>query len=83
LRDSGSVEEKADNVFFIHRPFSQSVDEIDDTMEFISWKSRESGTWIGHMRFTGEMMFFDSPPPGQIDRYERCCDGRRAKSVPA
>jgi hypothetical protein len=73
LRDSGAVEEKADNVFFLHRPFQYDTREKDDVAEFIAWKTRGAGAFIGHMRWTGTVMLFDNPPPGEEHGYTRCC----------
>lgn len=95
LRDSGSVEENADNVIFLHRPFQfgdpdppETLDRdangaliTDDVVEVCCWKSREAGSFVGHMGWRGPLMqFYDYPiPAGMLDRaqiearYERCC----------
>lgn len=81
LRDSGAVEEKADNVFFLHRPFQFALDQADDVAEWLCWKSREYGTYISHMRWTGELSFFDDPGAHEREHFERCCPiGSKAKS---
>lgn len=82
LRDSGAVEEKADNVFFLYRPFQYSDSEPDNNAELICWKARGYGGFIGHLRWTGEHMLFDDPPLDDAWIYSRCCqEGKRAKNV--
>lgn len=85
LRDSGAVEEKADNVFFIHRPFQYDEREPDNNAELVCWKSRGKGGYIGHLRWLGETMLFDDPPADEMWIYSRCCSSNeRAKvQVPA
>lgn len=88
LRDSGSVEENADNVIFLHRPFQFGDTEpsvlcdidpetrlyvVDDVMEWCVWKSRESGTFIAHTGWRGPLMQVYDYAPDAEERFKRCC----------
>lgn len=82
LRDSGAVEEKADNVFFIHRPFQFNPAEDDNNAEIVCWKARGYGGFIGHVCWTGKTMTFSNPNEQDAWIYSRCCpQGERAKHV--
>jgi putative DNA primase/helicase len=60
LRDSGGVEENADTVIFLHRPFQfgGSNNEPDDLTEFCVYKSRESGIFVAQVGWNGPLMSF-------------------------
>lgn len=90
LRDSGSVEENADNVIFLHRPFQFGDEDphiecesdghggviVDDVMEWCVWKSREAGSFISHTGWRGPIMqIYDYPKGFDMQmRFERCCN---------
>ena len=81
LRDSGGVEEEADNVIFLHRPFEYGDPDggPDDVMEICVWKSRESGKWVTHVGWMGEQMrLLDCDPmrPENL-HFIRCCTGEK------
>lgn len=93
LRDSGSVEENADNVIMLHRPFQYGDDDphvacesdghggliVDDVMEWCVWKSREAGSFIVHNGWRGPtMQIYDYPKGFDMQmRFERCCNRPR------
>ncbi|MDE2101742.1 MAG: bifunctional DNA primase/polymerase [Patescibacteria group bacterium] len=88
LRDSGSVEENADTVIFLHRPFQfgdwtqDGGQGPDDVMEFLVWKSRESGTFTAHTVWNGGRMRVVDLPFGDVyaeAHYKRCCNGDTKK----
>jgi len=65
LRDSGEIEEKADNVFFVHRPDyyearEKGVDEelVQDDAEFIIAKQREGSTGVISMTWYSQITYF-------------------------
>jgi hypothetical protein len=78
LRDSGAVEEMADNVIILHRPY-KTVDAPrtslteDDLMEAILRKTREGAEVIAHMEFIGDLMALQAPTPETLDHFTRCC----------
>lgn len=54
LRDSGGVEEKADSVILLHRPYMLHPDnEPDDVMEMIVAKAREGPLMTHHLAWWG------------------------------
>jgi KaiC/GvpD/RAD55 family RecA-like ATPase len=73
LRDSGSVEEMADQVVMLHRPFKGGDPADDDVMEVIVKKARETPAMIAHMRFIGDIMALENPRPEDYSHLERCC----------
>ena len=60
LRGSGSIEENADNVIFIHREDVYRPDETkyDNKAELIIAKQRAGRTGTAHMRFNGSLYLF-------------------------
>lgn len=81
LRDSGAVEEDADSVLFLHRPFQYALNEEDDVCEVIGWKARGYGAFLGHLRWTGSIMFFDDPGKEQAEYFSRCCPHDKSAKV--
>jgi KaiC/GvpD/RAD55 family RecA-like ATPase len=81
LRDAGAVEEVADNVILLHRPFktlangtARTQENADDIMHLHLAKSREAGELVVHLGWDGPTM--DVFPPRddeQRARYGRCC----------
>jgi replicative DNA helicase len=58
LRDSGELEENADNVLALHRPGYYSGNQTDLTAEFITRKARDGErNYIAEMAFTKWMSF--------------------------
>lgn len=65
LRDSGEIEEKADNVFFVHRPQyyeckEKGIDEpiVQDDAELLVAKQREGATGAINMVWYPEIVYF-------------------------
>jgi replicative DNA helicase len=59
LRDSGGVEENADNVLFLHRPNQFDGAEPDTIAEIISAKSREAGFFVARVGWNGPLMSYE------------------------
>lgn len=81
LRDSGGVEEEADNVVFLHRPFEYGDPDggPDDIMEFCVWKSRAAGKFVTHTGWNGPLMQVVDCDPTRPENlhYIRCCTGEK------
>lgn len=79
LRDSGGVEEEADNVIFLHRPFEYGDPDggPDNIVEICVWKSREGGKFLTHVGWAGERMAFLDLDASRLEnlQYQRCCAG--------
>lgn len=78
LRDAGAVEEFADNVIFLHRPFQFGDPDggPDNVAEVLVWKSREGGTFRAHMKWDGDFMQYADYDPlhvGEAGVFTRCC----------
>ena len=65
LRDSGEIEEKADSVFFVHRPQyyecnEKGIDEpkVQDDSELLISKQREGATGAINMIWYPEIVYF-------------------------
>lgn len=59
LRESGSIEQDADNVFFIHRPAYYNEKEADfNDAEIIIAKQRNGGTGVVHLFWNPEITEF-------------------------
>lgn len=64
LRDSGSLEQDADVVAFLHRDSDFDSSLLDDgTIEFIVAKNRRGKTGNHKLLFTGRYSAFHTPPP--------------------
>jgi KaiC/GvpD/RAD55 family RecA-like ATPase len=79
LRDAGAVEEVADNILLIHRPFKtvngpRTPENVDDVMHTHLAKSREGGDFLTHLGWNGPPM--DPFPPRNEEQrrhFTRCC----------
>lgn len=58
LRESGSIEQDADNVLFIHRPGYYDKNERQDLAEIIVAKQRSGPTGTVHLKWTGRLTQF-------------------------
>jgi replicative DNA helicase len=58
LRESGSIEQDADNVMFIHRPGYYDKNERQDDAEIIISKQRGGPTGIVHIKWNGSCTMF-------------------------
>lgn len=58
LRESGSIEQDADNVLFIHRPGYYDKNEKQDIAEIIVAKQRSGPTGIVHLKWIGRLTQF-------------------------
>lgn len=58
LRESGSIEQDADNVLFIHRPGNYDKNERQDLAEIIIAKQRSGPTGVVHLKWTGRLTQF-------------------------
>ena len=58
LRESGSIEQDADNVLFIHRPGYYNKNEKQDVAEIIVAKQRSGPTGIVHLKWIGRLTQF-------------------------
>ena len=58
LRESGSIEQDADNVLFIHRPGYYDKNEKQDVAEIIVAKQRSGPTGIVHLKWIGRLTQF-------------------------
>jgi replicative DNA helicase len=58
LRESGSIEQDADNVLFIHRPGYYDKNEKQDVAEIIVAKQRNGPTGIVHLKWIGQLTQF-------------------------
>jgi hypothetical protein len=80
LRDAGAVEEVADNVILLHRPFKtippgdqRSEANEDNVMHAYLAKSREAGEVLVHLRWVGRTMEAIPLRPDQLAHFSRCC----------
>lgn len=58
LRESGAIEQDADNVLFIHRPSVYDKNEKQDVAEIIVAKQRSGPTGIVHLKWIGQLTQF-------------------------
>lgn len=58
LRESGAIEQDADNVLFIHRPSVYDKNEKQDVAEIIVAKQRSGPTGIVHLKWIGRLTQF-------------------------
>lgn len=68
LRESGSIEQDADNIMFIHRPGYYDKNEKKDDAEIIVAKQRSGPTGIVHLKWSGRLtQFSDVETVKEID----------------
>jgi len=61
LRDSGSIEQDADSVIFVHRPNQHNSDEADDHADVYVAKNRKGETGTVRLIWRGEYNLFVEP----------------------
>lgn len=68
LRESGSIEQDADNIMFIHRPGYYDKNEKQDDAEIIIAKQRSGPTGTVHLKWSGRLtQFSDIEQVKEID----------------
>lgn len=68
LRESGSIEQDADNIMFIHRPGYYDKNEKQDDAEIIIAKQRSGPTGTVHLKWSGRLtQFSDVEQVKEID----------------
>ena len=71
LRESGAIEQDADNIIFVHRPgyYDRENDAIQSLAEIIIAKQRNGPTGIVRLRWNAQGTTFQNPHPGEFDQF--------------
>ena len=81
LRDSGSIEQDADMVLFIHRPALLGLDEQMEFAELVIAKNRSGETAVINMKFNGDLVKFSEAAESAYEYAEKVVAGNVPKSA--